>query len=146
MISGFVFLQIKKTTKELFLEVTSAVSLQTCKDVMDALIVVSFTSSLFSSQRSKRLLPKRPKRFSALFLVLSQKMAELNKFTAEQPEEVGGSDGEGDGPQDPAASGEPSSELTVQQVRTLDQDGNLKVVYPSKTDLCNDISNVTVLW
>nr|XP_040049273.1 leucine-rich repeat-containing protein 47 [Gasterosteus aculeatus aculeatus] len=105
--------KIKKTTKELFLEVTSAVSLQTCKDVMDALIV---------------------------------KMAELNKFTAEQPEEVGGSDGEGDGPQDPAASGEPSSELTVQQVRTLDQDGNLKVVYPSKTDLCNDISNVTVLW
>lgn len=36
-------LQIKKTTKELFLEVTSATSLQTCKDVMDALIVVSFT-------------------------------------------------------------------------------------------------------
>lgn len=33
--------QIKKTTKELFVEVTSASSLQTCKDVMDALIVVS---------------------------------------------------------------------------------------------------------
>lgn len=33
--------QIKKTTKELFVEVTSATSLQTCKDVMDALIVVS---------------------------------------------------------------------------------------------------------
>ncbi|KAL6119984.1 lrrc47 [Pungitius sinensis] len=104
--------KIKKTTKELFLEVTSAVSLQTCKDVMDALIV---------------------------------KMAELNKFTAEHREEAG-SDGEGDGPQDPAASSEPSSELTVQQVRTLDQDGNLKVVYPSKTDLCNNISNVTVIW
>lgn len=33
--------QIKKTTKELFVEVTSATGLQTCKDVMDALIVVS---------------------------------------------------------------------------------------------------------
>ncbi|KAM8863268.1 leucine-rich repeat-containing protein 47 [Spinachia spinachia] len=104
--------KIKKTTRELFLEVTSAISLQTCKDVMDALIV---------------------------------KMAELNKFTAEHREEAG-SDGEGDGPLDPAAGSEPSSELTVQQVRTVDQDGNLKVVYPSKTDLCNDISNLTVIW
>lgn len=40
-------LQIKKTTKELFLEVTSATSLQTCKDIMDALIVVSFTFSFY---------------------------------------------------------------------------------------------------
>ncbi|XP_031724648.1 leucine-rich repeat-containing protein 47 [Anarrhichthys ocellatus] len=104
--------KIKKTTKELFLEVTSAASLQTCKDIMDALIV---------------------------------KMAELNKFTAEHREEAG-SDGEAEGPQDPAASIEPSSELIVQQVRTVDQDGNLKVVYPSKTDLCNDISNLTVIW
>ncbi|XP_068589087.1 leucine-rich repeat-containing protein 47 [Cebidichthys violaceus] len=104
--------KIKKTTKELFLEVTSAASLQTCKDVMDALIV---------------------------------KMAELNKFTAEHREEAG-SDGEVDGPPDTAASSEPSSELIVQQVRTVDQDGNLKVVYPSKTDLCNDISNLTVIW
>ncbi|XP_049921298.1 leucine-rich repeat-containing protein 47 [Epinephelus moara] len=104
--------KIKKTTKELFLEVTSAASLQTCKDVMDALIV---------------------------------KMAELNKFTAEHREEAG-SDGEGDGPQEPAASGETSSELIVQQVRTVDQDGNLKVVYPSKTDLSNNVSNLTVIW
>ncbi|XP_035512005.1 leucine-rich repeat-containing protein 47 [Morone saxatilis] len=104
--------KIKKTTKELFLEVTSGTSLQTCKDVMDALIV---------------------------------KMAELNKFTAEHQEEAG-SDGEGDGPQEPAASRETSSELIIQQVRTLDQDGNLKVVYPSKTDLSNDISNLNVIW
>lgn len=34
-------LQIKKTTKELLLEVTSAASLQMCKDVMDALVAVS---------------------------------------------------------------------------------------------------------
>ncbi|KAL3063725.1 hypothetical protein OYC64_000123 [Pagothenia borchgrevinki] len=104
--------KIKKTTKELFLEVTSAASLQTCKDVMDALIV---------------------------------KMAELNKFTAEHQEEAG-SDGEGDGPQEPEGSSETSSELIVQQVRTVDQDGSLKVVYPSKTDLCSAISNLTVVW
>ncbi|KAM3618491.1 uncharacterized protein V6R79_021013 [Siganus canaliculatus] len=99
--------KIRNTTKELFLEVTSATSLQTCKDVMDALIV---------------------------------KMAELNKFTAEHQEEVG-SDGEGGGPSEPT-----TSELIIQQVRTVDQDGNLKVVYPSKTDLSKDISNLTVIW
>lgn len=104
--------KIRKTTKELFLEVTSATSLQTCKDVMDALIV---------------------------------KMAELNKFTAEHQEEAG-SDGEGDGPHEPATTTMTSSELIVQQVRTVDQDGNLKVVYPSKTDLCTDVSNLSVIW
>lgn len=104
--------KIKKTTKELFLEVTSATSLQTCKDIMDALIV---------------------------------KMAELNKFTAEHKDEAG-SEGEGDGPQDSVASYESSGELIVQQVRTVDQEGNLKVVYPSKTDLSKDLGNVTVIW
>ncbi|XP_029910941.1 leucine-rich repeat-containing protein 47 [Myripristis murdjan] len=108
--------KIRKTTKELFLEVTSSTSLQTCKDVMDALIL---------------------------------KMVELNKFTAEHKEEVG-SDGEGDTPPEPAADGETasetSSELIIQQIRTVDQDGNLKVVYPSKTDLSKDISNLTVIW
>uniref|UniRef100_A0A3Q0SBH2 Leucine rich repeat containing 47 n=1 Tax=Amphilophus citrinellus TaxID=61819 RepID=A0A3Q0SBH2_AMPCI len=104
--------KIKKTTRELFLEVTSATSLQTCKDVMDALIV---------------------------------KMAELNKFTAEHQEEAG-SDEEGGGPPEPADSSETSSQLIVQQVRTVDQDGNLKVVYPSKTDLSKDINNLTIIW
>ncbi|XP_076023179.1 leucine-rich repeat-containing protein 47 [Genypterus blacodes] len=105
--------KIKKTTKELFLEVTSAASLQTCKDVMDALIV---------------------------------KMAELNKFTLEHQEEAGSGD-EGDGPSEPATeTSETSSQLVIQQVRTVDQDGNLKVVYPSKTDLCNDIGNLTIMW
>ncbi|TDH10842.1 hypothetical protein EPR50_G00079270 [Perca flavescens] len=56
----------------------------------------------------------------------TKKRAELNKFTAENREE-GGSDGEGEGPQEPAASSETSSQLIVQQVRTVDQDGNLKV-------------------
>lgn len=72
-------------------------------------------------------------------------MAELNKFTAEhqEEEEVGGSGGEGGGPAEPH---ETSSQLVVQQVRTVDQDGNLKVVYPSKTDLSKDISNLTVIW
>lgn len=72
-------------------------------------------------------------------------MAELNKFTAEHQEEAG-SDGEQDSPQEPAASRETSSELIVQQIRTVDQDGNLKVVYPSKTDLSKDVSNLTVIW
>lgn len=72
-------------------------------------------------------------------------MAELNKFTAEHQEEAG-SDGEGDGHQESAGSHETSSELIIQQVRTVDQDGNLKVVYPSKTDLSKDVSNLNVVW
>ncbi|KAF7648575.1 hypothetical protein LDENG_00154350 [Lucifuga dentata] len=103
--------KIRKTTKELFLEVTSAASLQTCKDVMDALIF---------------------------------KMAELNKLTADQEE--AGSDEDGDGLPEQATSRETSSELIIQQVRTVDREGNLKVVYPSKTDLCRDISNLSVVW
>lgn len=39
--------QIKKTTRELFLEVTSSMSLQTCKDVMDTLIIVRIRESAF---------------------------------------------------------------------------------------------------
>lgn len=72
-------------------------------------------------------------------------MAELNKFTAEHQEEAG-SDGEGGGPLVPADSSEASSQLIIQQVRTVDQDGNLKVVYPSKTDLSNDMNNLTIIW
>nr|XP_057940929.1 leucine-rich repeat-containing protein 47 [Doryrhamphus excisus] len=105
--------KIKRTTKELFLEVTSASSLQICKDVMNTLIA---------------------------------KMAELNKFTAEHRDEAESS-GEGDiAPPDQEASADVSHELTIQQVRTVDQDGNLKVVYPSKTDLSEDIPNLTVIW
>ncbi|XP_029689147.1 leucine-rich repeat-containing protein 47-like isoform X2 [Takifugu rubripes] len=111
-VSQFCYRQIKKTTKELLLEVTSATSLQTCKDVMDALVA---------------------------------KMAELNKFTVEHQEEVS-SDGEEGSPQEPSGPREMSSELIVQQVRTVDHDGNLKVVYPSKTDLNKDIDNLTVIW
>ncbi|XP_061129096.1 leucine-rich repeat-containing protein 47 [Syngnathus typhle] len=103
--------KIQKTTKELFLEVTSANSLQTCKEVMDTLIA---------------------------------KMAELNKFTVEHQEEVGSD--EEDAPSGQQTSTDACSDLTIQQVRTVDQDGNLKVVYPSKTDLSGDIPNLTVIW
>ncbi|XP_033825434.1 leucine-rich repeat-containing protein 47 [Periophthalmus magnuspinnatus] len=98
--------KISKTTSELFVEVTSATSLQTCKDIMDTLIL---------------------------------KMCELNRFTSEHAEEAG-TDGE-----IPAPSNNSTSELTVQQVRTVDPDGSLKVVYPSKTDLTN-CPGLTVLW
>lgn len=45
--------QIKKTTKELLLEVTSATSLQTCKDVMDALVAVSASIGFNSHAKSQ---------------------------------------------------------------------------------------------
>ncbi|XP_030210389.1 leucine-rich repeat-containing protein 47 [Gadus morhua] len=112
--------KISQTTKELFLEVTSSTSLQTCKDVMDALIV---------------------------------KMAELNKFTAERNEET---DAETPGPpgsETPSQTAEQQQQqqeeeegLLIQQVRTVDQEGNLKVVYPSKTDLPNADETLKIIW
>lgn len=72
-------------------------------------------------------------------------MAELNKFTVEHQEEVG-SDGEEGSPPGPSGPQDMSSELIVQQVRTVDPDGHLKVVYPSKNDLNKDTDNLTVVW
>ncbi|XP_040182495.1 leucine-rich repeat-containing protein 47 [Rana temporaria] len=95
--------KITKSTRALLLEVTSASSLQTCKDVMDALI---------------------------------EKMAELHKFTMENKEEEVGSDAEhpeDSAPQNPDPQERP--QLVLEQVRITDMEGNLKVLYPSKTDL-----------
>ncbi|XP_036435027.1 leucine-rich repeat-containing protein 47 [Colossoma macropomum] len=103
--------KIKKTTRELFLEVTSSTNLQICKDVMDTLII---------------------------------KMAELNKFTFDHKEEAG-SDGEMDSTSDPLVDSSASPELSVVQVKVLDAEGNLKVVYPSKTDLTSDVSHLTIV-
>ncbi|KAK2490627.1 hypothetical protein MC885_009173 [Smutsia gigantea] len=102
--------KIKKTTSDLFLEVTSATSLQICKEVMDALVL---------------------------------KMAEINKYTLENKEEGSLSDTEADGVSgqlsdprtDPSAGKDGSPPLVVEQVRVVDEEGHLKVVYPSKTDL-----------
>ncbi|XP_012674587.2 leucine-rich repeat-containing protein 47 [Clupea harengus] len=104
--------KIKKSTRELFLEVTSSTSLQTCKDVMDALII---------------------------------KMAELNKFTFDH-KEADGSDGEAEAEPVPAEGDGPTGpELTLMQVRVVDMEGNLKVVYPSKTDLTAESCNLKVV-
>uniref|UniRef100_UPI00398EB3D8 leucine-rich repeat-containing protein 47 isoform X1 n=1 Tax=Pristiophorus japonicus TaxID=55135 RepID=UPI00398EB3D8 len=114
--------KIRKATGQLFLEVTSSTSLQVCKDVMDSLIV---------------------------------RMAELNKFTFENQEQESVSDDETDVSIDRSEGWEPvvdlttsktaSPELTVKQVRVVDADGSLKVVYPAKTDLNVDASYVTVI-
>ncbi|XP_074748718.1 leucine-rich repeat-containing protein 47 [Strix uralensis] len=109
--------KIRKDTRDLFLEVTSDTSLQICKDVMDTLIL---------------------------------KIAELNRFTLENREDSG-SDNESDalcGPvnlnpsQNVQAMNLP---LVVEQVRVVDTDGNLKVLYPSKTDLTTVSSLLTVI-
>ncbi|TKC39436.1 leucine-rich repeat-containing protein 47 [Monodon monoceros] len=112
--------KIKKTTCDLFLEVTSAASLQICKDIMDALIL---------------------------------KMAEINKYTLENKDEGSLSDHEVDaipgqvpGPRaTPGAEQAGSAPLVVEQVRVVDEEGHLKVVYPSKTDLDLAAAHVTVL-
>eukprot|EP00069_Balaena_mysticetus_P011952 bmy_21481T0 len=112
--------KIKKTTCDLFLEVTSAASLQICKDIMDALIL---------------------------------KMAEINKYTLENKDEGSLSDHEvdaipgqvSDPRATPGAEQAGSAPLVVEQVRVVDEEGHLKVVYPSKTDLDLAAAHVTVL-
>ncbi|XP_048823877.1 leucine-rich repeat-containing protein 47 [Lagopus muta] len=107
--------KIRKTTRDLFLEVTSDTSLQICKDVMDALIL---------------------------------KIAELNRFTLENKEEGSGSDDEPDalcGAENVKPSQSAQQPLVVEQVRVVDMDGNLKVLYPSKTDLAAAPSLLTVI-
>ncbi|XP_049657552.1 leucine-rich repeat-containing protein 47 [Accipiter gentilis] len=109
--------KIRKDTRDLFLEVTSDTSLQICKDVMDTLIL---------------------------------KIAELNRFTLENKEDSG-SDNESDafcGPVNlnPGQNIQPVNfPLVVEQVRVVDTDGNLKVLYPSKTDLTTVSSLLTVI-
>ncbi|NXJ55534.1 LRC47 protein, partial [Spizaetus tyrannus] len=109
--------KIRKDTRDLFLEVTSDTSLQICKDVMDTLIL---------------------------------KIAELNRFTLENKEDSG-SDNESDAFCGPVNLN-PSQNiqlvnfpLVVEQVRVVDTDGNLKVLYPSKTDLTTVSSLLTVI-
>ncbi|XP_004607265.2 leucine-rich repeat-containing protein 47 [Sorex araneus] len=111
--------KIKKTTCALFLEVTSATSLQICKDIMDALIL---------------------------------KMAELNKSAVSGREDGPLSDTEPEvapAPAQPSSSPRAESDgegpLVVEQVRVVDTEGQLKVVYPSKTDLDLGAAHVTVL-
>ncbi|XP_054078087.1 leucine-rich repeat-containing protein 47 [Rissa tridactyla] len=109
--------KIRKQTRDLFLEVTSDTSLQICKDVMDMLIL---------------------------------KIAELNRLTLENKEDSG-SDNESDalcGPVNlnPSQNVQPMNlPLVVEQVRVVDTDGNLKVLYPSKTDLTTASSLLTVI-
>ncbi|NXW33365.1 LRC47 protein, partial [Phaetusa simplex] len=109
--------KIRKQTRDLFLEVTSDTSLQICKDVMDTLIL---------------------------------KIAELNRLTLENKEDSG-SDNESDALCGPVNLN-PSQNvqqmnlpLVVEQVRVVDTDGNLKVLYPSKTDLTTVSSLLTVI-
>lgn len=104
----------------MFLEVTSATSLQICKDVMDALVL---------------------------------KMAELNKYTLETEEEGSLSDAEAHGSPgqlsdpktDASAARDGQAPLVLEQVRVVDLEGNLRVVYPASTDLAAAPPHVTII-
>ncbi|XP_015270177.1 PREDICTED: leucine-rich repeat-containing protein 47 [Gekko japonicus] len=108
--------KLGKTTSGIFLEVTSATSLQICKDVMDTLLL---------------------------------KMAELHKFTSENKDEEVNSDHESNKIllcENSGAKTVPrNSPLMLEQVRVVDMESNLKVLYPSKTDLSTVSSLLTVI-
>lgn len=69
-------------------------------------------------------------------------MAEINKYTLGSKEE--GSDTDADAPS-PSTECDGSAPLVVEQVRVVDEEGHLKVVYPSKTDLDIAAAHVTVI-
>jgi len=71
-------------------------------------------------------------------------MAELNKLSFDIKDDVG-SDEETDVISDRPAENPATPELTVLQVKVFDVEGNHKVVYPSKTDLMSDLSNLSVI-
>ncbi|KAG8434258.1 hypothetical protein GDO86_012581 [Hymenochirus boettgeri] len=108
--------KIWKTTCDIFVEVTSSTSLQICKEVMDTLIL---------------------------------KMAELNKITMESKEVVSDCEQERNNPLEESAKEnhdlEMSSQLVLEQVRVTDMEGNLKVLYPSKTDLNSSPSSIIIM-
>lgn len=80
-------------------------------------------------------------------------MAEINKYTLENKEEGSVSDTEADAPsghlsapgRHPSPERDGSAPLVVEQVRVVDEEGHLKVVYPSKTDLDIAAAHVTVI-
>lgn len=80
-------------------------------------------------------------------------MAEINKHTLENKEEAAVADTETDAASGPLADPQTSPSagrgghppLLVEQVRVVDEEGRLKVVYPSKTDLGLPGAHVTVL-
>lgn len=69
-------------------------------------------------------------------------MAELNKFTFDNREETCSDD---ESASNPATDGLATAELSVVQVKVVDIEGNLKVLYPSKTDLTSDVSHLTII-
>ncbi|XP_064028363.1 leucine-rich repeat-containing protein 47 [Pogoniulus pusillus] len=74
------------------------------------------------------------------------KIAELNRSTLENKEHSG-SDDDSHAHHGPVSLSPPAvtPPLVVEQVRVVDTDGNLKVLYPSKTDLAMVSSLLTVL-
>lgn len=80
-------------------------------------------------------------------------MAEINKYTLENKEEGSVSDTEADATSGhlsepgrrPSPERDGSAPLVVEQVRVVDEEGHLKVVYPSKTDLDIAAAHVTVI-
>lgn len=81
-----------------------------------------------------------------------QKMVELNKSTSENKEEdtlsdtePGASHGLSDPNLDLRSGKDGQCSLVVEQVRVVDLEGSLKVVYPSKADLVTIPAYVTVV-
>nr|KAG5693032.1 hypothetical protein BaRGS_005656 [Batillaria attramentaria] len=101
--------KISKETRSVLVEVTSSVSLDICKKVMDTLLKETLQTGVGSG------------------------VAGGGGEDEEEGADSAAKGGDGDGGR--ASTGE---RLVVQQVKILDEEGGLKVVYPSRTDLLDD--------
>ncbi|XP_075406477.1 leucine-rich repeat-containing protein 47 [Tenrec ecaudatus] len=111
--------KIKKSTCDLFLEVTSATSLQICKDAMDALILKMAELNKYTLDNKEEESLSDPEADPVSGLPNSQTNCSAEKDGA--------------------------SPLVVEQVRVVYPDGSLRVVYPSKTDLDFTAAHITVI-
>ncbi|XP_070812460.1 leucine-rich repeat-containing protein 47 [Pituophis catenifer annectens] len=107
-----------------FPPITNSEKTKLGKTTTDLLLEVTSTSSL---QLCKDVMD-----------TLVMKMAEMNRLTAINKDGEAGSDHEILRPE----GSPPSTPLILEQVRVVDAEGNLKVLYPSKTDLHTSLLTV----
>lgn len=108
--------KISKDTTDILVEITSSTSLDTCKKIMDELLFKMLEMGL-GSKKSKK---------------------EGNANFAAKGSESDSSSDEGVVFEESSAS----EKLVVEQVKIVDIEGGLKVLYPSRTDLISDMVDV----
>lgn len=105
---------MKATTKDVFVEITSTDSLETCKKVMEELVVEMIKSGITSSGE------------------VTEKVEALS-INSDKPSEESAAKASAENGEE--SNGKLRHTILMQQVKIVDAKGNLKTVYPSRVDL-----------